>query len=168
MKLKNLVSTAAALSAVTLAGISLAGCSILYPNWNTTAGPGDTSTPSTSSSAQATESASPAPTPTPTVAMKKAQISVLDSGVDTAGNVIFAVAEVTNVVEDGGTCTLTFIGAGKSKTVSGKAESNATDTQCHPLELSLVGLPKGAGLITITYSSSTHTGTSQATAVTIP
>jgi hypothetical protein len=168
MKLKNLISSAAALTTVTLAGISLTGCSILYPNWNTTAGPGDTSTPSSSSSSQVSESASPTPTPTPTVALKKAQISVIDSGVDTAGNVIFAVAEVTNVVEDGGTCTLTFIGAGKTKSVSGKAESNATDTQCHPLELSLVGLPKGAGLVTIAYTSTTHTGTSAATAVTIP
>jgi hypothetical protein len=82
--------------------------------------------------------------------------------------VIFAVAEVTNVVEDGGLCTLTFIGAGKTKTITGKAEANATDTQCHPLELSLAGLPKGAGLITITYNSATHVGTSAAVAVTIP
>jgi hypothetical protein len=82
--------------------------------------------------------------------------------------VIFAVAEVTNVVEDGGLCTLTFIGAGKTKTITGKAESNATDTQCHPLELPLAGLPKGAGLITITYDSATHSGTSSAIAVNIP
>jgi hypothetical protein len=98
----------------------------------------------------------------------KAQIAFVDSGVDVAGGVIFAVAEVTNVVEDGGTCTLTFIGAGKTKSISGKAEANATDTQCHPLELTLAGLPKGAGLITVSYSSATHSGTSTAIAVAIP
>ena len=164
----NMKTIGAVSSATLLLAVSLSGCSILYPNWNTTAKPGDSSTPSTSSSAPASESASPTPSPTPSVAVKKAQIAWVDSGVDTAAGVIYAVAEITNVVEDGGTCTLTFIGAGKTKTVSGKAEVNATDTQCHPLELSVSGLPKGAGLITMSYSSPTHAGTSAAVAVNIP
>lgn len=165
MKMK----TFGAVSSVTaLLAVSLSGCSILYPNWNTTAKPGDTSTPSSSSSAPASESASATPSPTPSVAVKKAQIAWVDSGVDTAAGVIYAVAEITNVVEDGGTCTLTFIGAGKTKTVSGKAEVNATDTQCHPLEIPLAGLPKGAALITMTYSSPNFAGTSAAVAVNIP
>ena len=165
--MKKISSLAAITAAFTLTA-SLTGCSVLYPNWNTTANPGDSSTPSSSSSVTPTESASASATPTPTAAKAKAQIAFVDSGVDSAGGVIFAVAEVTNVVEDGGVCTLTFIGAGKTKTITGKAEANATDTQCHPLELSLAGLPKGAGLITITYNSATHVGTSAAVAVTIP
>ena len=165
MKMKTIGAVS---SATLLLAVSLSGCSILYPNWNTTAKPGDSSTPSTSSSVPTSESASPTPSPTPSVAVKKAQIAWVDSGVDTAAGVIYAVAEITNVVEDGGTCTLTFIGAGKTKTVSGKAEVNATDTQCHPLELSVSGLPKGAGLITMSYSSPTHAGTSAAVAVNIP
>ena len=165
--MKKISSLAAITAALTLTA-NLTGCSVLYPNWNTTANPGDSSTPSSSSSVAPTESASASATPTPTAAKAKAQIAFVDSGVDSAGGVIFAVAEVTNVVEDGGLCTLTFIGAGKTKTITGKAESNATDTQCHPLELSLSGLPKGAGLITITYNSATHVGTSAAVAVTIP
>ena len=165
--MKKISSLAAITAALTLTA-SLTGCSVLYPNWNTTANPGDSSTPSSSSSVAPTESASASATPTPTAVKAKAQISFVDSGVDSAGGVIFAVAEVTNVVEDGGLCTLTFIGAGKTKTITGKAEANATDTQCHPLELSLAGLPKGAGLITITYNSATHVGTSAAVAVTIP
>jgi hypothetical protein len=164
----KLTPFAAISSATVMLAVSLSGCSILYPNWNTTAKPGDSSVPSSSASASATESASATPSPTPSVPVKKAQISWVDSGVDTAGGVIYAVAEITNVVEDGGTCTLTFIGAGKTKTVSGTAEVNATDTQCHPLELPLAGLPKGAGLITMSYSSPTHVGTSTAVAVNIP
>jgi hypothetical protein len=162
------INIAAVASASLLLAVALSGCSILYPNWNTTAKPGDSSAPSSSSSSAVTESASASPTPTPTVAVKKAQIAWVDSGVDTAAGVIYGVAEITNVVEDGGTCTLTFIGAGKTKTVSGKAEVNATDTQCHPLELPIAGLPKGAALITMTYNSPTHVGTSAAVAVTIP
>ena len=165
--MKKFSSLAAITAALTLTA-GLTGCSVLYPNWNTTANPGDSATPSASASVAPTESTSASATPTPTAAKAKAQITFVDSGVDTAGGVIFAVAEVTNVVEDGGLCTLTFIGAGKTKTITGKAEANATDTQCHPLELSLSGLPKGAGLITITYNSATHVGTSAAVAVTIP
>ena len=165
--MKKISSLAAITAALTLTA-SLTGCSVLYPNWNTTANPGDSSTPSSSSSVTPTETASASATPTPTAAKAKAQIAFVDSGVDSAGGVIFAVAEGTNGDEDGGLCTLTFIGAGKTKTITGKAEANATDTQCHPLELSLAGLPKGAGLITITYNSATHVGTSAAVAVTIP
>jgi hypothetical protein len=160
-------SLTAAVAGATLVA-SLAGCSVLYPNWNTTAGPGDSATPSTSATALPTDSASPSPSPTATAPKGKATISIVDSGVDAAGGVIFAVAEITNVVEDGGTCTMTFIGAGKTKTISGKAESNATDTQCHPLEIALAGLPKGAGLVTISYSSNGYAGTSAAIAVTVP
>jgi hypothetical protein len=166
--MKRMISSVAAIGAAVALTVSVAGCSVLYPNWNTTANPGDSSTPTSSSSVAPTETASASATPTPTAAKAKAQITFVDSGVDTAGGVIFAVAEVTNVVEDGGLCTLTFIGAGKTKTITGKAESNATDTQCHPLEIPLIGLPKGAGLITVTYNSPTHIGTSAAIAVTIP
>jgi hypothetical protein len=155
-------------SATLLLALALSGCSILYPNWNTTAKPGDPATTSASPTSVASASASATPSPTATVAAKKAQVSWLDSGVDTAGGVVYGVAEITNAVEDGGTCTLTFIGAGKTKTVSGKAEVNATDTQCHPLQIPLAGLPKGAALITMTYSSPNFAGTSAAVAVTIP
>jgi hypothetical protein len=165
MKLKSTIAT---LSTATLLVVGLSGCSLLYPNWNTTAKPGDSSTPSASSSAAASASASATPSPTPSLPVVKAQISLLDSGVDTAGGNVYAVAEITNVVEDGGTCTLTFIGAGKTQKVTGKAEANATDTQCHPLQMPLAGLPKGAGLITVSYASPTHAGTSAAVAVTIP
>jgi hypothetical protein len=170
MKTKVRFSSVFGVVAALIVATSLSGCSVLYPNWNTTSGPGDSSTPSSSSSASASSNAteSATPTPTPTVAVKKAQIAWVDSGVDTAAGVIYGVAEITNVVEDGGSCTLTFIGAGKTKTVTGKAESNATDTQCHPLELPIAGLPKGAALITMSYTSPTHAGTSAAVAVNIP
>lgn len=168
MNVKSLVASVATGTLVLVAAGSLAGCSILYPNWNTTTKPGDSSTPSSSSSSAVDPSGSPTPSPSSSVARKKAQIAWVDSGVDAPAGVIYGVGEITNVVEDGGTCTLTFIGAGKTKSISGKAEVNATDTQCHPLELSIAGLPKGAGLITISYDSPTYVGTSTAVAVTIP
>ena len=164
MKLKSTIASLTVLAAA----VSLSGCSLLYPNWNSSQKPGDSQSPVASASSSATDSPSATPTPTPSVAQQKAVISLLDSGVDTNNADVYAVAEVTNVIEDGGTCTLNFIGSTGTKSVSGKAEVNVTDTQCHPLSLSLKGLPKGPGLITVTYTSATHTGTSAAVAVTIP
>lgn len=158
------LTTATTLVAAGLLSLTLAGCSVLYPNWNTTANPSDSGTPSASSSSTASES----PSASPSTAKAKASIMIIDSGVDAPGGVVYVVAEVTNVVEDGGLCTMTFIGAGQTKSVTGKAEINATDTQCHPLQIPLAGLPKGAGLVTVTYNSATHIGTSAAIAVTIP
>lgn len=166
MKLKTIRLAVSTVLAASLAAISLSGCALLYPNWETTANPSDPATSSSSSSPAPVETSSPTPSTSPSAA--KAQVTFVDSGVDAAAGVIYAVASVTSVVQDGGLCTLTFIGAGKTKTVTGKAEANVTTTQCHPLELSLAGLPKGAGLITVTYDSPTHTGTSTAVGVVIP
>jgi len=168
MKLKSIRSAVSTALAASLVAVSLTGCALLYPNWETTANPSDPASPSSSSSAAPSDSASASPSASPSAAKAKAQISFLDSGVDTSAGVIYAVASVANVVQDGGLCTLTFIGAGKTKTVTGKAEANVSSTQCHPLELSLAGLPKAAGLITMTYDSPTHTGTSTAVGVVVP
>jgi hypothetical protein len=168
MKLKTIRSAVSTVAATSLVAISLTGCALLYPNWETTANPSDPATTPSSSSPAPVDTASASPSTSPSAAKAKAQITFVDSGVDAAAGVIYAVASVSNVVQDGGLCTLTFIGAGKTKTVTGKAEANVSTTQCHPLELSLAGLPKGAGLITVTYDSPTHNGTSTAVGVVIP
>lgn len=168
MKLTAIRSAVSTVLATSLVAVSLTGCALLYPNWETTANPADPASPSSSSSPVPSDTASANPSTSPSAAKAKAQIAFLDSGVDASAGVIYAVASVSNVVQDGGLCTLTFIGAGKTKTVTGKAEANVTSTQCHPLELALAGLPKGAGLITMTYDSPTHTGTSTAVGVVVP
>lgn len=168
MKLKAIRSTVSTVLVTSMVALSLAGCALLYPNWETTSNPSDSASPSTSSSPAPSVSESATPSTSPSAAKAKAQVTFVDSGVDAAAGVIYAVASVANVVQDGGLCTLTFIGAGKTKTVTGKSEANVTTTQCHPLELSTAGLPKGAGLITVTYDSPTHTGTSTAVGVVIP
>ena len=168
MKLKAIRSAVSTVLATSLVAVSLTGCALLYPNWETTANPADPASPSSSSSPLPTDTESAAPSTSPSAAKAKAQIAFLDSGVDASAGLIYAIATVSNVVQDGGLCTLTFIGAGKTKTVTGKAEANVTTTQCHPLEMAIAGLPKGAGLITMTYDSPTHTGTSTAVGVVIP
>ena len=157
--------------AAVLLTASLSGCSLFYPNWGEKTPPigtpsasdQPTSSESPSESASASSSASASPSQEPVL---PAKINVLQQSVDSTG--ISVVAEAQNFSEDGGSCILTFTNGTVKKSITVKAESNASDTQCFPMSLPLTGLPKGAGLITITYSSKTHLGTSAPIAVTIP
>lgn len=163
--MKRIAVSATAISAALL----LAGCSVLYPNWGTTEKPSDpeTSTSVPTSTATETPSETPAET-TPPVVVQKATINIIQSGVDTANGELYAVAEVTNAVEDGGQCTLNYSSGSFTKAITVKAESNVHTTQCFPISLPLKGLPKGAGTFTITYDSPAFKGTSSPTAVAIP
>jgi hypothetical protein len=149
-----------AFSALTL---SLSGCALLYPNWGTTQSPGTSESADPSASASASASASES---APTKGIAKVQID--QANVDATAGVIDVVAQVTNFNEDGGQCTLTIQAGTQTKKVSVKAESNVTSTQCYPMELSLSGLPKGTALVTVSYDSAAHAGTSADQSVVIP
>lgn len=153
---------------VVLLGIgSVAGCSLLYPNWGTTVSPSDsmTASPSEPTSSGTTE---PQPTETQPVTKKTAKVEIMMADVDTSAKSISVIAQVVGIAEDHGTCTLTFQGANSTETLTVKAEANVSDTQCYPMNLPYGGLPKGAGLVTVTYESDGYKGTSAASAVTIP
>ena len=156
-------------ASVVAASIALTGCSLLYPNWGTTEKPSDpqTSAPATDTPTT-TPSDTPSESPTSSAPVQKAIINLIQSGVDTNSNEVYAVAEVTNAVEDGGQCTLTFTSGTFTKSLTVKAESNVKTTQCFPMNLSTAGFPKGPGFMTIGYSSTAFKGTSTAIPVTIP
>jgi CCR4-NOT transcriptional regulation complex NOT5 subunit len=152
-----------ALVAASGLALMLSGCSLIYPNWGTD------QNPSTSQSAQPSESASGTPTPVETNSTKgEATVVVDQANVDATAGFLSVVAQVTNFNEDGGTCTLTVQAGNQSKTMSVKAESNVTTTQCFPMEISLSGLPKGTALVTVTYESAAHFGVSAGRSVLIP
>ncbi|MEY4321691.1 MAG: hypothetical protein RL167_419 [Actinomycetota bacterium] len=159
-----------AFSAVSIsAALLLSGCSLLYPNWGTDQKPSDPQTSSSTPTSTPTETPAETPSETSTpVVVQKATLNIIQSGVDTANGELYAVAEVTNAVEDGGTCTLNYSSGSFTKSVTVKAESNVHTTQCFPISLPLKGLPKGAGTFTITYESAAFKGTSAANAVAIP
>ena len=79
---------------------------------------------------------------------------------DATAGVVDVVAQISNVAEDGGQCTLTVTSGGTSKSQTVRAESNVDTTQCFPMEVSLVGLAKGSASLTVTYKSAGYIGTS--------
>jgi hypothetical protein len=157
-----------AFSLTVLAATALSGCTLLYPNWGTDVSPSDSAAPSASS----TPTESPATTESPSASAaptkKSAEVVITDSGVDTTLGALYAVVEVNNIAENGGTCSLTFTGVGTTKTFSAKAEANVNRTECYPLRISLVGLPKGAGFLTVSYESESSFGQSKSIGVVVP
>lgn len=150
------------LAIASILAVSVSGCSVLYPNWGK---------PTDKPSPTATDTETPSPTPTetetPEPTKDPATVEIMDAYVDTQAGVMQVVAQVTNFSEDGGSCTLTFTGGNKSTSVTVTAESNAANTQCKTMELPLGVLAKGVGKVTVKYDSSTHSGLSPETSVTI-
>lgn len=147
---------------LTLIGV-LSGCTLLYPNWGK---PTDSPSPTDTSTPKPTETKTETPTPKPTD-KAKAEVEILDAYVDSPNGILQVIASANNFSEDGGTCTATFNGGGKTVKASTTAESNASNTQCKPIEIPLGGLPRGAGVVTVSYESKGYYGTSQSVAVTI-
>lgn len=152
---------AVSIAALTL--ISLSGCALLYPNWGTDQNPSTSQSPS---AIPASPSPSPSTSASPTIAV--AQFNIIELNFDPSANAIFVVAEVLNAAENGGKCTVTFTSGSVSKSVSVKAEANASSTQCFPAYIPATGLPKGKGSVTVAYQSPNLAGTSQAFGVVIP
>lgn len=154
-----------AAASAALVAITLSGCALLYPNWGTDQNPSTSMSPSaTSTSPSASPSESASQTPIQTLA----EVSLIDMGVDSGAGSLYVVAEVLNATENGGKCTITFKSGSATKSVSVKAEANASTTQCFPAYLPIGGLPKGKGVVTITYESEKFYGTSDSYGVTIP
>jgi len=159
MKKLPLITTAVLLVAV------LSGCSLLYPNWGKpTDSPNPTETSTGTSTPDPTDTETTSPTPTDKA---EATVEIVDAYVDSPNGVIQVIAQISNFSEDGGTCTATFTSGSKTVKVSQTAESNAANTQCHPMEINLGGLPAGQGSITVTYESTKYYGVSAPSSVTI-
>ena len=153
------------LAIVALLTATVSGCSVLYPNWgkptsSPTVTPTDTATPTPTPTA--TETETPEPTKDP------ASVEIMDVYVDSQNGVLQVVAQVTNFSEEGGSCTATFTGGGKSTKVTVSAESNAANTQCRTMEIPLSGLAQGPGTVTVKYESTAHAGISSESSVSIP
>jgi hypothetical protein len=65
-------------------------------------------------------------------------------------------------------CKMRFIGSDVEKELEVRAEPSSDYTQCFPIEFPLSELPSGNGVVTVSYDSEFHFGSSSATSVVIP
>ncbi|MDE2409103.1 MAG: hypothetical protein KGL72_02215 [Actinomycetales bacterium] len=161
----NKVRSGFVVAAATLLTLSLSGCSMLYPHWGATDFPTDGPTSTNTSAPTPTNSASPTQSSVP---VQAAKVQLMQVQVDATAGVIDVIAQITNVSEDGGSCTITVVSGSTNKQQTVRAESNVDTTQCFPMELGLNGLTSGTGTVTVTYKSAGYVGSSLSQAITIP
>ncbi|MEY4296291.1 MAG: hypothetical protein RL016_137 [Actinomycetota bacterium] len=153
---------------VVLVGVAVfAGWSLMNSFNNATPTPSQSASQSAAPSETSSNNPEPTPTQTQAVKQKNASVEIISADIDSGAMAINVVAHATNVAEDGGSCTLVYQSGAVTKQLKVKAESNVNDTQCYPMTLSTVGLPKGAGLVSVVYDSVGYHGSSAAVAVTI-
>jgi hypothetical protein len=71
------------------------------------------------------------------------------------------------VVEDGGTCTATYANGFNTYTKASSGIANVSYTQCEPIRIDAGKLSKGSWRVTVKYSSSTGSGTSAESIITV-
>lgn len=172
-----LVSSALLLSA------TLSGCSAFYPNWGATGLPEEpevtqTQTPTEDPTPTPTETEPAAPEPTetpseepteePAVERIQTQVEIIMAIAEPDFGVLTVVAQVPGIAEAGGKCTMRFLGSDTEATFEVRAEPSSDYTQCFPIEFPLSELPSGNGIVTVSYESELHYGTSPASSVVIP
>ncbi len=158
--------------------LTLSGCSVFYPNWGATSLP----EPVTESETVAPEETTAQETPTETataeetttaeatkepVVRKEVTVEIIMAVADPAAGVFTVVAQIPNLTETGGKCIFKYLGNGVSKTKEVKAEPSSEYTQCFPIEFPLKDLPSGNGVVTVSYESEGHFGTSAPSSVVI-
>lgn len=160
--------------------LTLSGCSVFYPNWGATGLPepsltetsipaqSPTATPTEESSAEATESASSeVEEPAQEVKRTETLVEIIMASPEPDFGVLTVIAQLPKLSESGGKCIFKFIGADVEKTLEVKAEPSSDYTQCFPIEYPLAELPKGNGVVTVSYESEGHFGTSAPVSVVI-
>ena len=158
--------------------LTLTGCSVFYPNWGATSlpEPATESQTITEEEPTATEETQTEPTPEETAApeetkepivRKEVSVEIIMAVPEPSVGVLTVVAQIPSMSETGGKCIFKYLGNGVSKTMEVKAEPSSDYTQCFPIEFPLKDLPSGNGVVTVSYESEGHFGTSAPTSVVI-
>lgn len=170
-------------SSALLLGATLTGCSAFYPNWGATGlpeepeitqsaeptvEPSESPTQGETSEPEPTDTASEQPSEEPEIERVQTQVDIIMAVAEPDFGVLTVVAQVPGISESGGKCVMRFIGSDTEATMEVRAEPSSDYTQCFPIEFPLTELPSGNGIVTVTYESDFHFGTSPASSVVIP
>lgn len=169
-----------------LMAVSLSACSAFYPNWgaeapqdafSNDAAPIDDKDSSSIDQATASETSNQesvvpeeidAEAGPEQAVLTKVDVEIYSAMVYEEEGILEVIAQGIGFVEDGGSCTLRFLSGETEKTMTVDAVSSSDYTQCSPIDLSLSDLPSGSGVVSVSYESTLHAGTSSPFSVVIP
>lgn len=164
----------ASYSGVLIAAVVLAGCATGMPGAINTGSP--TPKPSEVTSVaptfeptpEPTDSASPVPEPSASIGTDGGTgTSVVFITLDVVGDRVEASGMLPEVVEEGGSCTLTLTMGSATRTVGGGTATGPESTFCSLLTVPTSELAAGEWTAVLSYSSAAHSGASPASTVNV-
>lgn len=167
-----------------VAGLTLTGCSAFVPSWNAQPTPIEidnetepadvNEVPETEPETEQTEPANPTetaeqdPEPTEVIERSSVTVEVISAMAYVDEGQLEVIAQVFDVVEDGGECTLKLLAGDFSTEQTVGANRSSNYTQCAPIDLPLSELPGGTAVVSVSYLSENYEGESASVSVVIP
>jgi hypothetical protein len=167
-----------------VAGLTLTGCSAFVPSWNAQPTPIEidnetepadvNEVPETEPETEETEPAAPAetaeqdPEPTEVIERSSVTVEVISAMAYVDEGQLEVIAQVFDVVEDGGECTLKLLAGDFSTEQTVGANRSSNYTQCAPIDIPLSELPGGTAVVSVSYLSENYEGESASVSVVIP
>ena len=163
-------------------GLSLSGCSAFVPSWNAQPTPieigNETDPQEVNQDETETESepvepepeTEPEPTETEPEPTERSEVNVdvVSAMVYEDEGQLEVIAQVLDVVEDGGECSLKLLAGDFSADQTVMANRSSSYTQCAPIDIPLSGLPGGTAVVSVSYTSDSYEGESEPVSVVIP
>ena len=171
------------ISIIALAGLSLSGCSAFVPSWNAQPTPieinneseaPDVNEPEQEQAEPEPESSpepdtEPDPEPEPeTVEPEPVTVEIISAMSYVDEGQLEVIAQVFDVVEDGGECTLRLLAGDFETELTVGANRSSNYTQCAPMDIPLSELPGGTAIVDVSYLSENYKGESAPVSVVIP
>lgn len=167
-----------------LASLSLTGCSAFVPSWN--AQPSPIEIDNTEDSENVIEESPVEEQPAPStpnepevpaesgedsneeVERETVNVEVISAMAYEDEGLLEVIAQVFDVVEDGGECSLKLLAGDFSTELTVEANRSSNYTQCAPIDIPLSELPGGTAVVSVSYLSELHEGESASVSVVIP
>jgi len=169
------------LSIAIVGGLSLSGCSAFVPSWNAQPTPieidnnsGDENV-NEQTPVEPEPELEPEPEPAPEpevepepVERSPATVEVISAMAYVDEGQLEVIAQVIDVVEDGGECTMKLLAGDFATDLTVGANRSSNYTQCSPMDIPLSELPGGTAVVSVSYTSDNYEGESEAVSVVIP
>lgn len=164
-------------------GFTLTGCSAFVPSWNAQPTPIQIDNETDSADVNEEQETDPEPQPEPepeqpetepepeqpeAIERGSVNVEVVSAMVYEDEGQLEVIAQVFDVVEDGGECTLKLLAGDFSTESTVGANRSSNYTQCAPIDVPLSDLPGGTAVVSVSYLSENSEGESQAVSVVIP
>lgn len=164
-------------------GFTLTGCSAFVPSWNAQPTPIQIDNETDSADVNEEQETDPEPQPEPepeqpetepepeqpeAIERGSVNVEVVSAMVYEDEGQLEVIAQVFDVVEDGGECTLKLLAGDFSTESTVGANRSSNYTQCAPIDVPLSELPGGTAVVSVSYLSENSEGESQAVSVVIP